>query len=71
MATIVNTPAQPSNDASGVGIVVGLLLLLIIGFLFFYFGLPYMARISSNLGTGGNQINVPGKIDVNVHTNPK
>lgn len=68
MATIVNTPTQPaSNNDSGIGIIVGFLFLLIIGFLFFYYGLPYMSRV----GSGQPQINLPNKIDVNIHTNPK
>lgn len=60
MATIVNTPQSP--DSNGMSMLVGLVLLIFLGILFFYYGLPAIGRM-----TGGAQINIPSKIDVNVN----
>ena len=61
MTTVVNNP--PANDAGGgMGMIVGLIVLLIIGFLFFWYGLPALRSMQSS----GTQINVPNQIDVNV-----
>lgn len=70
MATVINTtPAAPaqSSSGSGIGFVVGILLL--IGFFLFllYFGLPY-AR--SMMQSSTPSITVPEKIDVNVNQQP-
>lgn len=60
MATIVNNPA-PSNDSSGMGgMIFGLVALVVVVYLFFVYGLPAIQQV------GSPQINVPGKIDVNV-----
>ncbi len=49
-----------TNSDPGMGFFVGIILLLI----FLYYGLPLLR----NSGLGGSpQINVPGKIDVNVN----
>lgn len=50
------------DDAgSGTGLIVGLLFLVVVVFLLFYYGIPAMRA-------GGNpQINVPSKIDVNMN----
>lgn len=65
MATIVNTPAasEPSSN-SGMGFLLGVILLIVFMFLLFYYGLPALRSSASP------QINVPGKIDVNVN-NPQ
>ncbi len=63
MTTIVNNPS-PSNESGGnMGMIVGLVLLLVIGYLFFVYGLPAFQKMQF----GAPQINVPGKIDVNVN----
>ena len=64
MATIVNNPAPaPSNNSGGsMGIIIGLLVLIIIGFIFFVYGLPALQHIQVT-----PQVNVPNKINVNVH----
>ena len=62
MTTIVNNP--PSNDSGGnMGMIVGLVLVLVIGYLFFVYGLPALQHMQF----GTPQIKVPGKIDVNVN----
>jgi len=66
MATIVNTPAQGNSDSgSGMGMVVGAILLIAFLFVAFVYGLP-LIRNSMGGGTAP-QINVPGQIDVNVN----
>lgn len=61
---IVNTPSGGDNAGNGMGFLVGVILLLIVLFLFFWYGLPAIRSMS---GSGSPQINVPGKIDVNVN----
>lgn len=62
MATIVNTPAaSDSNSSSGMGFLVGAILLIVFLFLLFYYGLPALRSSFS-----APQVNVPGKIDVNI-----
>jgi hypothetical protein len=60
MTTIVNNP-PPSNDSNGgVGMIVGLVILVVLAYLVIVYGLPAIKQI------GSPQINIPGKIDVNV-----
>lgn len=64
MATIVNNPAPSGENNGGMGFIVGALILLLIVFLFFYYGLPAMRGAVT---PGSSQINVPGKVDVNIN----
>lgn len=66
MATIVNTPSAPASDnnASGVGFLIGALVLLFAVFMFFYYGLPALRNATSS---SGPSVTVPDKIDVNVN----
>jgi len=50
------------NTNNNSGLIIAIVLLLVLAFLIFYYGLPMLR----NAGTG-SQINVPGKIDVNVN----
>jgi len=66
MATVVNNPSSDTSSGAST-LFLGLILLLVV-FLFFYFGLPLLRNAGS-----GTQINVPDQIDVNVNrgqTNP-
>ena len=69
MTTIVNTPAS-TNEGGGSGLLIGLLLIIGLGILFLYIGLPALR----NMGSGGvnvpTQIVMPETVDVNV-TQPK
>ena len=61
MTTVINTP-QPSNDSSGgMGMIIGLVVLVVFGFLFFVYGLPAIRQMGS-----GTQLNIPSEIDVNI-----
>jgi hypothetical protein len=69
MATIVNTtPSQTDSTGNGMGFLMGMILLLAVIFLFFFYGLPLLTQ--SFRSVSGPQIQVPGKIDVNVN-NPQ
>lgn len=65
MSTVVNTPASGS-DNSGMGFLLGAILLIAVVFLFFYFGLPMLRGAAQ--APQAPQIQVPGQIDVNVDT---
>lgn len=61
MATIVNNPPA-NNSGGGIGMIIGLIVLVVIGYLIYVYGFPAFRQMQS----GGTQINVPSKIDVNV-----
>ena len=62
MTTVINTP-QPSNDSNnGMGMIIGLVVLIVFGFLFFIYVLPSLR----NIKLGNPQINIPSSIDVNI-----
>lgn len=75
MATIINNPPSsqspaPSDGGSGMmGILVGVILVVVVIFLFVAYGLPVMrGNQNTNSGDAGPTINipVPDKIDVNI-----
>lgn len=62
MATVINNPPQSNDSGGGRGMIIGLIVLVVLAYLFFVYGLP---RIQ-NMQSGTPQINVPSEIDVNV-----
>lgn len=60
MTTVVNNPAPSNDSGNGMGMIVGLIVLLVLGYLFIMYGIPAFRQV------GSPQINVPSKIDVNV-----
>lgn len=65
MATIINNPDTGSRDSGGgAGIIIGVVVAIIILFVFFVYALPAMRGSKQDSGT---TVNVPGKIDVNVN----
>lgn len=60
MVTVVNNPAPEAKSDGGTGMIVGVLLILVMGILFYLYGLPAINNMQSP------QINIPNKIDVNV-----
>ncbi len=61
MATIVNNPPADNSGGPLTAIIV-LVVLLVIGYLVWVYGLPALRQSS-----GTPQINIPSKIDVNVN----
>jgi hypothetical protein len=64
MATIINNP-DSSSDGGGAGLVTGIIIAVVIVFLFLVFGLP---AIRGN-GNRGTTVNVPDKVNVDVNKN--
>lgn len=62
MTTIVNNPPASDNSGGPMGMIVGIVVLIILGYLVFVYGLPALRQMG-----GSPQINIPGKIDVNVN----
>ncbi len=62
MTTIVNTPAS-TESGNNMGIIIGIIVLVIMGYLFFAYGLPEIQKVQ--LGTP--QVTIPAKIDVTVN----
>lgn len=63
MTTIVNTPPASNNSSGPIGMIIVIFVLLVLAYLGFAYGLPAFRQIQ----VGTPQINVPNKIDVNVH----
>jgi len=65
MATIVNNPDHGHEDSNtGVGFLIGILVVVLLGILFFAYALPSLR----NAGSGTN-VNVPDRINVDVNGN--
>jgi hypothetical protein len=64
MATIVNTPASGNTDSGSTGLLFGILLIVAMVLLFYFFGLPLIRGGYSS----GPQVNVPDHMNVNVQT---
>jgi len=70
MTTIVNTPPSSSDNGNG-GMIIGIFVLIILGLLFFYFGLPAIRNMGTpQINVPAPVINLPGEIDVNVQQTP-
>lgn len=66
MTTIINNPnGGERGDSSGVGIILGVILAVVLIALFFVYGLPAMRGATPS----GSTINVPDKVDVNINHN--
>lgn len=66
MAEVIHHTQDRAGDSSGMGMVLGLILFVIVAALFFLYGLPYVANVFQ-----GPQVNVPSQVDVNVKTPAK
>ncbi|MBP9759562.1 hypothetical protein KBD45_07760 [Candidatus Dojkabacteria bacterium] len=62
MTTVINTPQPASDQSSGVGMIIGLVVLVVFGFMFFIYGIPAIRQMR----VGAPQVNIPSSIDVNV-----
>lgn len=63
MATIVNNPPPSNNSGGGIGMIIGLIVLVVLVYLFFVYGLPAIQQTQ----LGNPQINIPSEIDVNIN----
>ena len=61
MTTIVNNPPSSDNSGGPVGIIIALVVLAILGYLVYAYGLPAIRQTQV-----APQINIPSTIDVNV-----
>ncbi len=65
MVTVVNSaPSNGSSDGGGMGFLVGAILVIVFGFLFFIYGLP-MIRDAMNDGVEVN-VRTPDDVKINV-----
>jgi hypothetical protein len=68
MATVINSPR--TDDASGVGVIVGIIIALAIIVLAALYFVPAIRGGNAGTGTedsGGTQINVPDQVDLNLN----
>ena len=63
MTTVVNNPPQTNTSGNFVNIILGISLMLVIGYLLVTYGIPALRQMQ----LGGPQINVPSTIDVNIN----
>ncbi len=67
MVTVVNNPA-PTSDSSGSGMLVGVVVLVALAAIVWFWGVPMMRRSTpTEINLPATQIVVPDKIDVNVN----
>ncbi len=69
MTTVVNTPGQASNDSSGMGMIIGVIVLIAVLFLIFFYGMPFFRGTTSQQNNSPT-LEVPEQVDVNVN-NPQ
>ena len=63
MTTIVNNPPPSDNSRGPMGMIITVVVLLILGYLGFVYGLPALRQMQ----VGAPQINIPSQIDVNIN----
>ena len=65
MATTIINPAPSANtsNSSGIGFLLGAIVLVVFAVLFFVYALPFIRGLS---GSGGIQVNLPKSVNVNV-----
>ena len=62
MTTIVNNPPSSDNSGGPMGWIIGIIVLIILGYFVYVYGLPAIRQMG-----GTPQVNIPSKIDVNVN----
>lgn len=67
MTTIINTPPAPKESGGNMGMIIGIIVLLVVAYLFVVYGLPALQHVQ----LGNQQINIPSKIDVNINQQNK
>lgn len=68
MATTIINPAPATNTTTnnGMGFLLGTIIIIAFGFIFFIYIFPFIKQGLSGLGGGTVQINLPKTVDVNV-----
>ena len=64
MTTIVNNPPPPKESDSGLGIIIGVIIIAVASYTFVVFGIPALRR---NIQTQAPEITIPDKIEVNIN----
>lgn len=65
--TIINpSPTNNSSNDSGMGFLLGVIILIAFGFVFFIYGVPLIKQGLSGIGNGGINVTLPKTIDVKV-----
>ena len=59
MATIINTPRDTSNESSGVGMIIGILVALALVALFLVYGLPQLQTTGTPQGSTEVNVDLP------------
>lgn len=73
MTTVVNNPAPSSNESSGMGMIIGALVIVAILVLIFFYGMPFFRGTASQNSAPQNDsatIEIPEQVDVNVNSAP-
>lgn len=68
MATTIINPAPTNNSTtdSGMGFLLGIIALVVFGFIFIVYGFPLIRQAMNGLGNGGINVTLPKTVDVNV-----
>lgn len=66
-STIINpAPANNTSTDSGMGFLLGVIALIVFGFMFLIYGLPLFRQALNGLGSGGINVTLPKTVDVKV-----
>ncbi len=66
MTTVINTPSS-SQESSGVGFLIGAVLIIVFAAFLLYFGIPALNQMKpAQINVPAPQIVMPDKVDVNV-----
>lgn len=63
MTTVVNNPTPTNNSGNAMNIILGISMILVMGYLLVTYGIPALRQMQ----LGGPQINIPSTIDVNIN----
>ncbi|OGK44719.1 hypothetical protein A2957_00075 [Candidatus Roizmanbacteria bacterium RIFCSPLOWO2_01_FULL_38_11] len=68
MATTIINPAPTNNTTtdSGMGFLIGVIALIVFGFIFFVYGFPLIRQGLNGLGKGGINVTLPKTVNVKV-----
>ena len=64
MATIINNPSGEQDTTGGAGLIIGIVVAIILFFIFIVYGIP---ALRGSTRSNSTNINVPDKINVDVN----